>query len=643
MKRITLATVALIAGSVVAAAQEPPTPPTPPARPAPRPAPVAPDTSAVPDTPVAPRARLAPVAPRIRDFNYDYDAERTAREITRQADEMAREASRIDQQQVREMAREASRIDQEQVREMTRQADEIARQATREVTRSFDFDFAPRAMALAAPYIAPMAPMPPMPPMPAMAPMAPVAYAGMGRDFTDRQAPAPWVQGDPADSVYRVARDALNNGDYGRAARMFNEMVAKYPKSQYVDAGQYYEALARYKIGTTDELHQAAKILEPMVARLPQHASTPDNPIVKQAGLGIGRSCGGNGYSCVYNVRGGGFGDSEIAALYNRVNGTLAQRGDRDAADKVRKAGTDAAGAACDRDDLDVRAQALSALYNMDHASALPALKRVLETKDDCSAQLRRSAVFMIGRGTDAESSTLLISVAKSDPNVDVRTAAIDYLPRLPGDAGLAALEDLLKNDQDERIQRAAIRALNSSDNVRARTGMRTLIDRKDAPMNLRLEAINSFNSDRTTTDDAAYLRGLYARAENDQMKDAILNALSRIGGSDNDQFVLTIAKNPNESSRIRSSALSRLSRSPTITSADLGKIYDAADSYDVRARIVQILGTRKDPESADKLIDIMKTSTVPQIQKEAMLAISRRNDPRAAQLLQDIIAGKKP
>jgi HEAT repeat protein len=88
---------------------------------------------------------------------------------------------------------------------------------------------------------------------------------------------------------------------------------------------------------------------------------------------------------------------------------------------------------------------------------------------------------------------------------------------------------------------------------------------------------------------------------------------------------------------------LSRLSRSPTVTTADWGKIYDAADSYDVRARIVQILGNRKDPESADKLIDIVRNSTDSRVKREALLAINRRNDPRAQQILMDIIDGKKP
>ena len=49
-------------------------------------------------------------------------------------------------------------------------------------------------------------------------------------------------QGDPADSLYRTARDVLNRGDYGRAARMFNDLQKNYPKSAYQAESQYWEA-----------------------------------------------------------------------------------------------------------------------------------------------------------------------------------------------------------------------------------------------------------------------------------------------------------------------------------------------------------------------------------------------------------------
>src|SRR5262249_37426099 len=157
---------------------------------------------------------------------------------------------------------------------------------------------------------------------------------------------------------------------------------------------------------------------------------------------------------------------------YYRINGTLANRGDKGAQGIIEKQAAQAGTASCDREDLDVRSEALSALANMDAATALPAIKRVLDRKDDCSAPLRRSAVFILGRRSDTESANLIITTAKSDPNREVRMAAINYLGRLPGDAGLAALEDLLKSDPDVQIQRAAVRALNASDNAHARTSM---------------------------------------------------------------------------------------------------------------------------------------------------------------------------
>jgi hypothetical protein len=403
-----------------------------------------------------------------------------------------------------------------------------------------------------------------------------------------------FIQGDPADSAYRFAQDVLNRGDYGRAAQLFRDIAAKYPKSAYQNDLPYYEAYARYKIGTTDELHSAVKLLEPRASKL--IGSTPPSP---------------NGSTTVFASRGGpefyygkrGASDNEFVNLYIRVNSVLAQRGDRAAADVVAKA-AQAGANTCDREDMDMRAEALGALSQMDPAAALPQVKKVLEKKDECSVSLRRRAVFMLGRRGDAEAATLLGTTAKSDPSVSVRGDAISWLPKLQGDAGVAALEDLLRTEQDENIQRSVVHTLVASDNAKARTSMRALIERKDAPINLRLEAINSYNNDRATTEDAAYLRGLYARTDNDRIKEAIVSALGRIGGPENDAFVLGIVRNTNEPSGVRAQAISRMMRG-NIPIADLGKLYDASESYNIRQQIVSQLDRRPETEAADKLYDI--------------------------------------
>jgi HEAT repeat protein len=278
----------------------------------------------------------------------------------------------------------------------------------------------------------------------------------------------------------------------------------------------------------------------------------------------------------------------------------------------------------------------------MDPAGALPSLRKVLERKDECNASLRRNAVFILARRNDAEASALLLTVAKTDPNTNVRSEAINFLARTPGETGINALEEILRTEQDERLQRAAVRALMNSDNQRARASMRALIDRKDAPVNLRIEAISSLNSDRATQEDVKYLKDLYGRAESDAMKRAIIDAVGRMGSPETDQWVLAIARNNNESSSIRATAMSRLYRS-NISIADLNKLYDAADSRDIRQQIINILQNRKESEASDKLVEIVKTGTDIRLRTLAINALQRKNDPRSAQLFQDILDGKRP
>jgi HEAT repeat protein len=582
MKRIALAMIGLAAAGI-AAAQDP-VPPTPPAR-----RPVA--TPAPSRAPVArPAERPWPAMPTVAPFD---DEVRWARERALEDRRADLEASRA--------AVEANRAAIADARIDARRALADARGAV-EGVRGFT-------------------PMPAMAPMPAIAPF-PSAFGG---DWLERRTPPlPWVQGDPADSLYRAARAVLNAGDWGRAARMFADLQKNYPKSAFQNESQYWEAWARYKIGTTEELHTAARILEPLASRVTPSESTD-----------------GSGQRVYYAGR--RTSDNEILALYARINGALAQRGDREAAEEVEKAAQQR-GAPCDREDIQVRTEALNALSQMDPTQALPILRRVIDRKDDCSAELRRNAVFILGRRGDAEAQTILMNVAKSDPNTTVRIEAINYLSRIPGDAGVNALEEMLRSEQDERVQRAAVHALMSSDNQRARASMRALIDRKEAPLNLRMEAINSFNSERATNDDAAYLRGLFSKADNDQLKNTIVNAVSRIGGSENDQWVISIARNNSESSSVRSNALSRLSRSPTVSTADLMKLYDASsESAEIRNRIISMLGSRKDQEATDKLIEIVRTSTVVDNRTRAIVALRDKKDPRATQALMDILDGKKP
>src|SRR5690348_8957725 len=66
---------------------------------------------------------------------------------------------------------------------------------------------------------------------------------------------------DPADSLYRAAREALNRGDYKRAAALFRDVERKFPQSQYVADAMYYQAFALSRTGNERDLRQALEVL----------------------------------------------------------------------------------------------------------------------------------------------------------------------------------------------------------------------------------------------------------------------------------------------------------------------------------------------------------------------------------------------
>ncbi|HEX9248701.1 MAG TPA: outer membrane protein assembly factor BamD, partial [Gemmatimonadaceae bacterium] len=99
------------------------------------------------------------------------------------------------------------------------------------------------------------------------------ANADLGVVFAslDQQAnplpPEPWAKADPADSLYRLAREAMSRGDYKRAAELFHRIPERYPQSAYASQSIYYEAFALYRSGSEDDLNTARDRLNQLKQR----------------------------------------------------------------------------------------------------------------------------------------------------------------------------------------------------------------------------------------------------------------------------------------------------------------------------------------------------------------------------------------
>jgi HEAT repeat protein len=198
-------------------------------------------------------------------------------------------------------------------------------------------------------------------------------------------------------------------------------------------------------------------------------------------------------------------------------------------------------------------------------------------------------------------------------------------------------LEELLRTSNEERVQRAAVRALSSHPNPRALQRVRGLVERSDVPERLRSEAISTFERERLTTEEVAWLRALYPKLDRTSLKQRAVSVIARAGGSENENWLQTILRNEDEPSEVRAAILQRLGQSMAI--ADLGKMYDGAASRMVREYIISALGRRTEPEATDKLIDIVKTGTDPSLRRSAVNALTRKKDPRSTKLLLELIS----
>ena len=422
--------------------------------------------------------------------------------------------------------------------------------------------------------------------------------------------PEPWAKTDPADSLYRMAREAMSRGDWKRAAEIFHRIPERYPQSAYAGQAMYYEAYSLYRSGGDDDLNNARNRLKDLQARYPSIAKSSDG-----------------------------------ATLATRVCGELAKRGDQTcASDIVQKAG-DAAdatpqgsqGRSCpsDDDDNDDRIAALNALLQMDADQAMPILKKVLERRDACSAGLRRKAVFLVSQKRTPETANILMSVARSDPDQEVREQAVFWLSQVPGSTGL--LEQILQGNSDENIKEKALFSLSQQNEPRAQQILRDFAMRDSESSDLREKAI-FWLGQRRSSDNTEFLRTLYSRLTDQDLKEKILFSLSQQKGVGNDQWLMNIALNPKEDIELRKKALFWAGQGG-IEIQQLNQLYDRMNDTDMKEQIIFVLSQRqREPAAIDKMFDIAKNEKDSDLRKKAIFWLGQSRDPRVQQFLIDLI-----
>ena len=428
--------------------------------------------------------------------------------------------------------------------------------------------------------------------------------------------PAAWRADDPADSLYRQAREALNRGSYRDAAQMFARIVDRYPKSAYAADALYWQAFAEYSIGERRSLQRALSALDAQKSRYPSAATR---------------------------------GDADALAV--RIRGALARLGDPVAAESVTTA-AGAPGKPCpnggseDSDDDDSeRAAALNALMQMNAEQAMPILKQVMAKRDACSISLRQKALFIVSQHRSAEAVDILLDAVRNDPSREVRRKGIFWLGQVNDERAADALANILSSSGDEDLREEAVFAIMQQKSERGQAAVRAIAQDPQAPLALREKALFWIGQHRSTAN-ATFLRDLFSRfgtaggERNEDLQNKILFSLSQMRGEGNDHWLMEVAADPRYTVAIRKQAIFGAGQI-RVPASELSALYDKVTDREIKAQLIWVLSDRRDPAAVDRLIDIAKHDKDPEMRKKAIFWLGQSNDPRVKQLLLDIITGE--
>jgi HEAT repeat protein len=429
---------------------------------------------------------------------------------------------------------------------------------------------------------------------------------------------------DPADSLWRAARQHLDRGDNAAAASAYRRIRTepRFANSAYRAHAFYWEAFARHRMGSVADLRAARTVLDNLVRSHPNFENI-----------------------------------AEARRLQARIDGDLAARGDVQSATRATAAASAAAQAAprppappasrpapaprassaAQCPDNEMRAAAVESLISMPAEHALPILEQVMARKDECSAKLRETAVFMIAQKGVTRAEDILLDAARTDPNAGVRQQAVFWLSQVNSERAVAAIEEILRTSTDAKMVEHAVFALSQHGDARATRLLRDIAGRQNVSADARKHAI-FWLGQRADAGTRAFLRELYPNAPDAEAREAIIFAVSQQSDPNSVNWLLDIAMNEREGTEARTQALFWAGRQGSLPLDRLTRLYATMPSRDMKEQVIFALSQRREPEALDHMISIARTEQDRQLRQTLLFWIGRSNDPKAARFLAEII-----
>ena len=254
---------------------------------------------------------------------------------------------------------------------------------------------------------------------------------------------------------------------------------------------------------------------------------------------------------------------------------------------------------------------------------------------------VRGSALYWLSGVAPAEAAAPLTTLARnSSESRELREGVLMTLGQLRGGAGVPSLIEMTTRDDDARwLRERAIFWLGNAADDRGRATLRAIASSDTIARDLRGQAIFALGFLDHDGDNGPFLRALYPRLGDPELKDKVIQAVSQLDEDDDQRWLVQRVLDPKESIEVRKQALFWRGQKQSAPLGDLVALYPRLDSRDLREHYVFVLSQRREPEAVDKLIDLAKNDSDREIREKATFWLGQSRDPRATKYLEDRIS----
>jgi hypothetical protein len=433
--------------------------------------------------------------------------------------------------------------------------------------------------------------------------------AAAGAAVPDRAAAAPAADSaaprarrqDPADSLYRAAREVMGRNDYKRAATLFRQVFERYPKSTYAADARYFEAFTLYRAGATDDLRRARVALRVLQADSANVARTLRR---------------------------------DALSLDTRVCGELARRGDEECARLLDQRARDGGFGAAVRGAVDVAVVAAA------EAMASPEIARAMSEAQAAAVEAAREGARGAQEAmnspevrraiTDAGQQAARVSADAARAAQEGLRTGVEALNGMTWSMGSGSASNRRRNpncrdaDDDERV--IALNGLQQMDGERALPLLRKVLARRDeCSETLRRRAV--FLVAQKKSPEVADLLVNTARNDPDPaVREEAVLWMSRVGGDRSVDFLRDVARNDTSLS-LRKGAVRALSQSKEPRAREtlrtIATTREAAP--EVRGDAIYYIGSRGDSTDAAWLRRLFPSLETRELKERAVSALARQ------------------